>query len=169
MKKICKTVTIIALCLACATMFIATPSTARGESLGELLESGGFGWIIGTWVDKESGGEQLKVSYTWRLKKNAIAVKYSTSDSSGEGMIAFDAQNEKIVHASANDKGGVSVGSWDDDGGKAVLNLRQTSAEGEVTEIRFVHENVNADTMKVSIINAEGEEVGSIELARKKK
>ena len=58
-----------------AVILSGAPS-ARAESLGDLLREHRWHLIIGTWVDEDTRGGTIKVTYAWKFKDQLIQVTF---------------------------------------------------------------------------------------------
>ena len=58
-----------------ATVLLIAASTApAAETLGELLREAKWDGLIGTWVDADTNGENVKTTYAWKFKDRLIEV-----------------------------------------------------------------------------------------------
>jgi hypothetical protein len=71
------------------------------------------------------------------------------------GMIMFVPAREEVIQMSADNKGGIWKGTWNDDYGQAVNRMEQTRPDGETMKAELVHSRVDADTMKVAMYAVE--------------
>jgi hypothetical protein len=161
------------LSLAAALALTALIST-RAENLGELVAGKGVEWIIGNWEDTATGGQTLKLTYEWRLDKNAIAMKVQTPDMEVEGLIARNPKNGDVGYVAVDNRGGGAIGKITrDDEGRVVMMANIQRANGDSSRMGIVHEKKDASTIKVSVHSVgESGELGelrdTVELSRKK-
>ena len=154
------------LCLVCS---IATLSLApaHADNLGEMLEKIGLGAIIGTWVDADTKGEAITVTYSWRIENHALALSVKSPNGNSEALIGVDPKTGDAVHMSLDDRGGVSRGKWSEDDGVAILNIVRTSVDGEETKIRITHVIRDNKELVVGMKNVETDQGGNVTLVRK--
>ncbi len=153
-----------------AAIAIAAPRTTAKANLGELLTEGDLEWILGDWVDADSGGDNLQLKYAWKFKGQVIGVSFKSADGSkSEGMIVRKPGTEEVLHYAATNKGGISVGTWEESEGTAILTVKHTKEDGESVDLRIAHSKVDDKTMKVAFLDESGSEQGGINLVRRQK
>lgn len=146
---------------------LLTLTAATADNLGEILEKAELGALIGTWVDEDSNGEAITVSYTWRLKGHALAMSVKTPNRSSEALLGVDPKSGAVVHASVDDKGGVGHGSWAEEDGVATLTLKVVNAEKKETKLKVTQKIVDNKKLVIGFKNAETDEGGEVILVRK--
>jgi len=147
--KTTKTRTCCALLVAVLT--IAAASSARAEDLGSLLRESGWDRMMGTWVDAETKGENVKVTYAWKIKDRVIESTSKIGPVEAVALAAVNAKTGEVHHAGADSRGGVSVGKWSVEDGKAVLRLTFVSGEGHEGEVTISHQLQDDDTLIVTV------------------
>ncbi len=155
------------LILVLCTMLLCPALSSRAETLGEILESAELGALIGTWVDEDSNGEAISLTYTWRIENHVLGLSVKMADNNSEGMIAVNPENGEVVHVTANDKGGMGMGKWADENGVATLTLTTVSAGKEETTVKITHQIVDNKQLVVGLENVETGEGGEMTLVRK--
>ena len=144
-------------------------SPAQGEDLGGALESVNWKDIIGTWVDSESKGERVTLSYSWKFENKVIEVNSKMGELKSVSLMVFNPESEEVFMAGGNNKGGGSMGKWSIDNGDAVLDLSYIRSDGEKGKMKIRHHRVDKDTIKVT--GSSGDDSGegfTITLVRKK-
>ena len=123
---------------------------AQGADLGEALEHVNWKGILGTWVDSETKGERVKITYAWKFENKLIEVTSKMGDTESVSLMGFNAETEEVYMMGGNNKGGASLGKWSMDGEDAVLQISYVDAEGEKGTMTFKHHRVDKDTIKIS-------------------
>ncbi len=124
---------------------------AAGQmKLGDFVENGGYGWIIGRWVS-EMDGNKIELDYQWILDKNAVLTELKAGEFKFRGMIQISPSTGEVTETAADTMGGTWKGDWTDEGGDLVCRIRQTDASGQVNRFELVHARVDADTMTVAM------------------
>lgn len=103
--------------------------------------------MVGTWTGAEG---KVKVTYEWRVEKNAIGVKFEAGERTAEGMMALKPGTQEVHYMAVDSKGAVSKGQWVESNGSPALKTTRISEEGEVKTIAE-HIKVDDNTMKVKI------------------
>ena len=155
------------LILVLCTMLFCPALSSRAETLGEILESAELGALIGTWVDEDSNGEALSLTYTWRIENHVLGLSVKMADNNSEAMIAVNPENGEVVHVTANEKGGMGMGKWADENGVATLTLTTVNADKEETAVKITHQIVDNKQLVVGLKNVETGEGGEMTLVRK--
>jgi len=160
MKRITRRTCLAGLAVVLAAA-CALPATA--ETLGDALREGGWDRVLGTWIDAETGGRALKMVYAWRFKDTLMELR---SWENGRESVSFMGRNGKtgeVYHFGADEKGGGSLGQWNEENGEAVLGLRYVTHDGEEGGMRLRFRLEDDDTM---VMTVEGEEETTIKLVR---
>ena len=150
--------------VAALLLTIAIPAPA-GE-LGDMLKESGWNRILGTWVDQDSNGAGIKITYSWKFEGTLIEMNGTFGERTSTALIGFNAKTKEISHAGADDKGGTSRGKWvtkDDD---VTLELASITEEGEERTMNVRHHFKDDDTL---IITIERDEPVTLTLVRLKK
>jgi len=137
--------------LAAALFVAANAPELQARPLSELMEEVDATWMVGKWQDKDTSGGVVKLDYEWRLQKHAVAVKYTTPDSNGEGMIAVKPGTDNVVYMAVDDAGGTVMGKWREHEGNPLLTFKHTSSEGEERAMAVEHIKVDNDTLRLKI------------------
>lgn len=141
--------------LAAATLAVALlrslAPAAVASPLEDILREKNLESFIATWGDKATNGGAVKVSYEWKLDRNAIAVKVESNDRRVEGMIFIDPKTHGISHLTVDTNGGTTAGVWTIEEDRVVLKFTYTDRNGETKKGAIAHEKVDADTMRVKM------------------
>ncbi len=160
--KTCSLLT--ALCSLAA--FTLVPA-AGADTLAEKLEEVGLGALIGTWVDPDSNGDQITVTYTWRVKDHALGMSVKTPNRTSEALIGLDPRTGEVIHTTHDDKGGSGQGKWAEENDVATLTLTVIDSEKKETNLRITHKIVDNKQLVVGMKRADNDEGGEITLVRK--
>jgi hypothetical protein len=160
--KTCSLLT--ALCSLAA--FTLVPA-AGADTLAEKLEEVGLGALIGTWVDPDSNGDQITVTYTWRVKDHALGMSVKTPNRTSEALIGLDPRTGEVIHTTHDDKGGSGQGKWAEENDVATLTLTVIDSEKKETNLKITHKIVDNKQLVVGMKRADNDEGGEITLVRK--
>jgi hypothetical protein len=160
-----KTSTRLALILS--SLLLCVTVSARAENLGEILERAELGALAGTWVDEDSNGEAISLTYTWRIENYVLALSVKRPNNNSEAMIAVDPKTGEVVHVTANEKGGMGRGKWAEENGVATLTLKFANLGKEEMTLKITHRIVDNKQLVVGLKNVETDEGGEMILVRK--
>ncbi|MFP6876103.1 MAG: hypothetical protein VCA37_04670 [Roseibacillus sp.] len=160
--KTCSLLT--ALCSLAA--FTLVPA-AGADTLAEKLEEVGLGALIGTWVDPDSNGDQITVTYTWRVKDHALGMSVKTPNRTSEALIGLDPRTGEVIHTTHDDKGGSGQGKWAEENDVATLTLTVIDSDKKETNLKITHKIVDNKQLVVGMKRADNDEGGEITLVRK--
>ena len=149
------------------SLLLAPLHVSRAETLGEILESAELGALIGTWVDEDSNGGAISLTYSWRLENHVLGLSVKMPDNNSEAMIAVNPEDGEVVHVTANDKGGMGMGKWADENGVATLTLTTVNADSEETTVKITHQIVDNRKLVVVFKDVGTGEGGEMTLVRK--
>ena len=149
------------------SLLLAPLHVSRAETLGEILESAELGALIGTWVDEDSNGGAISLTYSWRLENHVLGLSVKMPDNNSEAMIAVNPEDGEVVHVTANDKGGMGMGQWADENGVATLTLTTVNADSEETTVKITHQIVDNRKLVVGFKDVGTGEGGEMTLVRK--
>ena len=141
---------------------------AQGADLAEALDHADWKGILGTWVDSETKGERVKISYAWKFEDKLIEVNTKMGDSESLYVMGFNPETEEVFMMGGNSKGGGSLGKWSIDGEDVVLELSFVDADGGKGEMTFKHHRVDQDTIEISGTTEEGGEPFTLTVVRAK-
>ncbi|MHC4166696.1 MAG: hypothetical protein ACYSWQ_07050 [Planctomycetota bacterium] len=146
--------------LVIVAMLVAMGSVAIGqESLKEVVEQQGFGWMAGKWKATTEDGQEILLAYQWAVKGHAIVTTFKMGDSSSQGMIYFDADQQQVRQFSVDSRGRATKATWEVQDGKAIARTRMTDEYGESTDVAIAYSKVDATTMKVAVYGLEDGEL----------
>jgi DNA-binding beta-propeller fold protein YncE len=104
----------------------------KTRSMVGMLRQSGVQRLLGTWVDQESQGKQLKVTYQWKVKDRIIEHVNIDATSESHALIGVNKASGNIYHMGGTSVGASYSGTWAaDTNGDSVLNLNIESENGE--------------------------------------
>ena len=104
----------------------------KNRSLIGMLRQSGVHRLLGTWVDQETQGKNLKVTYQWKVKDRILEHVNTDSTSESHALIGVNKASGNIYHMGGNNLGASFSGSWGaDNNGDSILNLNLESENGE--------------------------------------
>ena len=137
-------------------LLIATGSVAVGqESLKDIVEDQGFGWMAGKWKATTDDGTDISLGYTWGANGHALIVDFKMGDRSGHGIIYFVADEEQVRQFNVDSQGRVTRPVWESQGTKAVCKTTWFDEYGDSTDVAFAYSKVDSKTMKVEAYTLE--------------
>jgi len=166
MTQLCRSFLALIGIATIAATGLTTPT--QGADLREALDSVKWSGILGTWVDSETKGEQVKVAYTWKFKNKLIEVRSKMGKTRGISLMGFNPDTEEVFMMGGNNKGGGSIGKWSMDGEDAVLELSFVSETGDKGTMKIKHHRVDEDTIKITGSSEENDEEFTVTLVRAK-
>ena len=95
--------------------------SATAETLGDMIREAGWNKIIGTWVDADTKGQNIRVKYAWKYKDHAIQVTSKLGEVQSTGLIGRNAATGEVFMTGVNSEGGATLGKWIEEDGDAVL------------------------------------------------
>lgn len=133
--------------------FVGKHTDDQGSAtLASMLEEHGWAGIIGTWVDKATGGTLVKTTYAWSLPERLIEVRNDGGDTPSVSLMGVNPANGDVFQAGGDSSGSSFIGTWSiDDGGVAVLSLDISASDGNQFTLQVRHELLDADTMKLTV------------------
>lgn len=142
--------------LVIVAILAAIGSGAIGqESLKEVVEQEGFGWMAGKWKATTDDGQEILLSYQWAVKGHAVVTSFKMGDNSSQGMIYFDAEEQQVRQFSVDSRGRATKATWDVQNGKATARTKMTNEYGETTDVAIAYSKIDASTMKVEVFGVE--------------
>ncbi len=146
--------------LVLAAMIVVTMGVVVGqESLKQAVEQEGFGWMVGSWKAATDDGQEILLGYQWAVKGHAVVTTFKMGDSSSQGMIYFDAEQQQVRQFSVDSRGRATKATWEVQDGKAVAKTRMADEYGQTTDVGIAYSKVDATTMKVAVYGLEDGEL----------
>ena len=104
--------------------------------------------LLGTWVDEETGGENLKLVYQWKLQDHVIEHTSVDRERSSVALIVVDGRNRSVVQTGGDNHGVVHTGTWTaPQQNENRLQLEYTGADGETGELELRYRFASRDRM----------------------
>ena len=142
--------------LVIVAMLVAMGGLAIGqESLKEVVEQQGFAWMAGKWKAVTDDGQEILLSYQWAVKGHAIVSTFKMSDSSSQGMIYFEADQQQVRQFSVDSRGRATKATWEVQDGKAIAKTKMTDEYGQATDVAIAYSKTDTTTMKVAVYGLE--------------
>ena len=135
----------LALLVACSTPVVGQ------EKLGDLIVDGGQEWIIGRWVATTDQGQKVEMNYTWGLDRHIVLTSFRMGDARHEGIVMFASARQEVLGAGADNRGGVTEGTWSEEWDGLVYRMKHTGTDGETHKGEMVHSKRGADGMVVAM------------------
>jgi hypothetical protein len=126
------------------------PSVAQ-QTLGDLVASGGYDWIIGRWVAATDEGQQVEFTFDWGLDKHAVLDSLQAGDFKYQGIIRLSPTGEEAIDQGVDSRGGTWKGAWSPEGDGLVRRVEHLSADGRVRKGDIVFGKVDNDTVTIAI------------------
>jgi hypothetical protein len=127
-----------------------TPSMAQ-ETLGDLVASGGYDWIIGRWVASTDDGQKVEFNFAWALDKHVVLNSLQMGDFKYQGIITLSPTDQEAVDQGADNRGGLWKGVWSPEGDGLVRKVEHTSPDGQSRKGDIVVGKGDADTITIAI------------------
>jgi hypothetical protein len=124
---------------------------AAQETLKEVVEYEGLGWIAGQWKATTDDGQSIVLGYTWAVNGHAIISDFKMGERSSHGMIYFDADTEEVRQFSIDSQGRATKATWASEYGKAKATTQMTDEDGDSTDVVIVYSKVNSTTISVAV------------------
>jgi len=104
---------------------------ARAQtSLAALVEEANYGWMFGQWKATTDSGAAITLKVSWDLDRKMAVLHITTDDMESKGYTVLAPGAENPTYFAADNRGSVSRGDWNYEGGDLVLRL-ETSRPDE--------------------------------------
>lgn len=133
---------------------LAAPGAAQ-ETLGDLVASGGYDWIIGRWVAGADDGRAVEFAFEWALDKHMVLNRLQMGDFGYLGLITLSPAGEEAIDQGADSRGGTWKGTWSPEGDGLVRRVEHMNPDGETRKGDIVFSRVDADTLTIAIYAVE--------------
>ncbi len=124
--------------------------TIGQESLKEVVEQEGFGWLAGHWKATTDNGD-IVLTYQWAVNGHALMTSFAMGDRSSQGMIYWVAEEEQVRQLTVDSQGRAIKATWEADGRKAISKTQMTNEDGEARDVGIIYTKVDDATMKVAV------------------
>ena len=120
--------------------------------MAEVLAATKWAGVLGTWVDKATGGRIVKTTYAWKVPERVIEVTNSGGDNPSTSIMAVNAADGTVFQVGGDSRGATFAGGWTvGDDGAATVRLSITGGDGNRFNLDIRHELTGPDTMRLSI------------------
>ena len=128
------------------------PFPDRGKSLATILRESGWDLIVGTWVDRRTGGREVRTSYSWKIPERILEVANTAGDNPSTAIIGVGAGDGSVFQVGGDSRGATHAGTWTvGDDGAATLRLSVTGADGNRFDLGFRHVLTADDAMTIIV------------------
>lgn len=131
------------------------PSMAQ-ETLGDLVSSGGYDWIIGRWTATGDNDQKMEFTFDWTLDKHAVLSGIRIGDFKYEGLIMLSPAGEEAVDQGVDNRGGTWKGAWAPEGSGLVRKAELLNADGQTHKGEAIFDKVDADTVTITLYLIDG-------------
>jgi len=149
--------TVTSLVLMALVISMGSAAVAQ-ESLKDLVEEQGFGWMAGQWKASTDNGE-IVTEFKWAADGHALVNDLKMGEYSSHGIIYFVPDEEQVKQFTVNSRGQTSQGTWEGQDGKAICKTKMTDEYGDSTEVGIAYSKVDSKTMKVEVYGLENGEL----------
>ena len=125
---------------------------AERMSLAALLAAKNWEGVIGTWVDRATGGQIVNTTYAWKVPERVIEVVNTGGDNPSTSIMALNAADGTVFQVGGDSRGATFAGGWTvGDDGAATAKLSITGGDGNRFNLDIRHELTGPDTMRLTI------------------
>jgi len=118
------------------------------QTLGDLVSEAGYEWLIGKWRGSDDE-RTYELEHKPILNKHAALMEAKIGDLKYRGLIMYVPSRQEIMQVGADNMGGSSKSSWDQDYEGPVHKIEYTGADGTKRKMEHVYVKVDGDTLKV--------------------
>ena len=128
------------------------PAEENSKVLSEILHRSGWDRLLGTWVDEESKGQGMKLTYRWKIEDRVIENISNSFNTQSTGLMAVNGESGDVFQIEADAKGSSSLGSWKfEKDGDATLQVGYTTGEGEQGSLNMRYHAIDDDSLILTI------------------
>ncbi len=125
------------------------------ETLKEVVEQEGLGWLMGQWKTTTDEGQEIVLTYRWAVNGHAIISLLKMGERSSQGLIYFDAEAQEVKQFAIDSQGKATKSTWASEYGKAKATTRMTNENGESRDVVIVYSKVSRTTINVAVHGVE--------------
>jgi len=137
--------------LALAVLIILSGSAMAQQSLRDLTQEYGGGWLIGRWAATTNDGTEITLVYRWILDGHAIIVDMKMGEYASHSMIYYVPDDEKATAISVDNQGGRAKGTWVAQDDKLISKTERIDADGNAQKSGAVYSKVDNKTIKIAL------------------
>jgi hypothetical protein len=149
--------TVTSLVLMALVISMGSVAVAQ-DSLKDLVEEQGFGWMAGQWKATTDNGE-IVTEFKWAADGHALVNDLKMGEYSSHGIIYFVPDEEQVKQFTVNSRGQTTQGTWEGQDGKAICKTKMTDEYGDSTDVGIAYSKVDSKTMKVEVYGLENGEL----------
>lgn len=146
--------------LMTAVLFVLSSPAASQQSLRDIAEEFGCGWLAGHWTHTTDEDVVIRLSYKWELNGHLMTVDFKMGEYASRGMIFNAPGEEKAKQVSVDNRGGRSKATWEArEDGSLISKSEYIDTEGNSRKGAAVYSKVDDKTIKVALygLNEAGE------------
>lgn len=121
------------------------------ESLKDIVEEQGVGWIEGQWKTTTDEGQDIVLSFKWAAGGHAIMHGFEMGERTAQGLIYLDADEEQVREFSVDSRGKVTKSTWTAEYGRIKATTQMSDEYGESTDVVVVYSKVDSTTIGVAV------------------
>ena len=137
--------------LALAVLIILSGSAMAQQSLKDITQEYGGGWLVGRWTATTNDGTEITLVYRWILDGHAIIVDMKMGEYASHGMIYYVPDDEKATAISVDNRGGRAKGTWVAQDDKLISKSERIDTEGNAQKSGAVYSKVDNKTIKIAL------------------
>jgi len=142
------------------SMLAAMCSAAVGqESLKDVIEQEGLGWMVGEWIATDDSGQEVELSWKWAASGHAITSAFKMGEDSSIGLIYLDADEQVARQIRVDSRGRATKVTWEPKDGGAIAKTQFVDEYGQSTDLAYAFSKGDAGTMKVGAYGLENGEL----------
>ena len=124
----------------------------KKRSLVGTIRHSGVQRLIGTWVDRDSKGDALKITYDWKVKDRIIEHTSVDSQNESHALIGVNRANGLVYHVGGDRNGASFTGNWEaDTNGDSLLKLNIESENGGKHSLTVRYHFNNQDQLTLTV------------------
>jgi len=151
--------------LVLVAMLVGMGSVAIGqESLKDVVEQEGFAWMMGQWKATTDDGQDIALTYQWAVNGHAIVSSFKMGESSSQGIIYFDTDEQQVRQFSVDSRGRKTKATWEVQDGRAISKTKMTDEYGQATDVALAFSKIDSTNMKVEVYVLEDGELSDYPL-----
>ncbi|TWT39885.1 hypothetical protein KOR42_50910 [Thalassoglobus neptunius] len=132
---------------------VEEPKSVNPDSkvLSDILNRNGWDRLLGVWGDPDTGGEKLKMIYSWKIEGRVIETRSFEPKKQSVGLMAVNGQSGDVFDVSADATGSSTLGTWKfESDGNAVLQVVYATGEGQQGTLNIHYQLVDDDTLHLT-------------------
>lgn len=136
-------------------MITGGAALGQQQSLGELVEQEGYGWMLGRWEASMDDGTELLVGFRWGMEKRVVMLDYKIGETTGLGMIYYDPGEDKVLQVTVDSQGRVYRAEWTPGDGKLIVISDFVDEYGQKQSIGYAYSKGEAGGLKIEVFGVE--------------